>query len=65
MQKTVYKCDACGRVIDTDGMQIRIPHGVQHWYVHTWIELDICDECWCGLKAVADALALANRARGI
>ena len=68
MKETRTKCDACGREVEA-GVTIRVPRKpASRWFPlfgGVWLELDLCDECWKGLDAVADAITLANRARGI
>jgi hypothetical protein len=69
MHTTTVHCDACGQKIEGARTRCRIkdPTRVQSWWsmLGHWVEMDICPECFKGLQAVAAAIVLANRARGI
>jgi hypothetical protein len=65
MEETITKCDACGQVIGGRRKKVRVVDSVQYFFLHQWVKLDICHECWIGLKAVAASITLANKARGI
>jgi len=64
MQETITKCDACGQIIAGPWKRVRIVDQVHYFVLHTWLKMDICRECWTGLKAVGDAIKLASKARG-
>jgi hypothetical protein len=50
-------------VISGPRKKVRVSNPVQYFHLHQWVPLDICHDCWVGLKAVAASIDLANKAR--
>jgi ribosomal protein L31 len=67
MHTITFHCDACGQKIEGASTRCRVkdPVVVQHWWsiLGRWVEMDICPDCFKGLKAIAESLALVKQAR--